>query len=145
MNLSADNKKTVLYKSHTDLNAKIVPFGGYYMPVGYSEGIHSEYYSVRNNAGIFDVSHMGEFLISGESAKNFLNNVTINNISKMQIGDAQYSAMCNHNGGIIDDLILYRLKEKVYLMVVNAANIDKNFLWLNEQIIDNVNLENLSD
>ena len=145
MSSDIKNKKTILYKSHVDLNAKLIPFGGYFMPISYSNGIHSECYAVRNNIGIFDVSHMGEFIISGENAESFLNYVTINNVSKMQIGDAQYTAMCSDDGGIIDDLILYRLKEQEYLMVVNATNIDKNFEWINKHIINKVNLENLSD
>ena len=129
-----DNKvhKTALYESHQALNAKMVPFGGFEMPVSYPEGIQSEYFSVRNGAGIFDVSHMGEFIVTGTNALQFLQKVTINDASKLQVGQAQYSAMCYPNGGIVDDLILYR-KSDGYFIVVNAANIKKDFDWLNKE------------
>ena len=105
-----DNKvhKTALYESHLALNAKLVPFGGFEMPVYYPDGIQSEYFAVRNDVGIFDVSHMGEFFITGPNALQFLQQVTINDVRKLNVGQAQYSAMCYVDGGIVDDLILYR-------------------------------------
>ena len=137
-------KKTPLYTAHRDLGAKLVPFAGYKMPVSYPDGIQSEYFSVRKEAGLFDVSHMGEFFICGNAAEVFLQRMTINNVAKMKVGDAQYSAMCYPDGGIADDLILYK-KPDGYFMVVNAANINKNFDWLSQNMIENVNLENVSD
>lgn len=137
-------KKTALYNAHVDLGARLAPFSGFSMPISYSDGIQPEYFAVRNDVGLFDVSHMGEFFINGENAKTFLQYMTINNVGKMKVGDAQYSAMCYPDGGIVDDLILYR-KPNGYFMVVNAANINKDFDWLSQNIIANVNLENLSE
>ena len=136
-------KKTSLYNHHLELRAKIVSFSGFEMPVNYSKGILHEYNVIRNNCGVFDVSHMGQFFIYGDKAYDFLQNMTINNVSKLDNYDAQYSAMCNENGGIIDDLILYK-QPKGYFMVVNAGNIDKNLKWLNNNIIDNVIIEDRS-
>tara|TARA_B110000438_G_scaffold129296_1_gene125624 strand:- start:640 stop:1734 length:1095 start_codon:yes stop_codon:yes gene_type:complete len=136
--------KTSLYESHIKLGAKLVPFAEYIMPVSYTEGIQSEYFSVRKDVGIFDVSHMGEFILSGSGAENFLQKMTINNVSKLNIGDAQYSAMCYPDGGIVDDLILYRTPTG-YFMVVNASNIIKNFDWLNKHLDIDVNLKNVSN
>ena len=137
-------KETALYNSHSELGAKLVPFAGYKMPVAYPDGIQSEYFAIRNDAGIFDVSHMGEFFINGNQALEFLQKMTINDVEKLQIGDAQYSAMCYPNGGIVDDLILYR-KSDGYFMVVNASNIKKNYDWLSKHKPQNVNLNNVSD
>ena len=139
-----ETKNTILYDSHVHLGAKLVPFAGYMMPVAYSEGIQSEYFSIRENVGLFDVSHMGEFYIYGEHATKFLDYLTLNNVSKLKIGDAQYSAMCNNEGGIIDDLILYK-KNNGYLMVVNASNITKNYDWVCKNIIKGVKIDNLSN
>ena len=136
-------QKTVLFDSHVALNAKMVSFGGYKMPVSYSQGIQSEYFAVRKSVGIFDVSHMGEFTIKGDNALQFLQEVTINDVSKLNIGYAQYSAMCYEDGGIIDDLILYRTHDG-YLMVVNASNIQKDYDWLCKHIDGDVNLEDIS-
>ncbi len=137
-------KETVLYNAHVELGAKLVPFGGYTMPASYPEGIQAEYFFVRKEAGLFDVSHMGEFFISGNGAEEFLQRMTINDVSKLQEGYAQYSAMCYPDGGIIDDLILYR-KPEGYFIVVNAANIQKDFEWLMQNVINEVNVENQSD
>jgi len=138
------SKKTALYKSHQALHAKMVSFGGFEMPVSYPKGIQSEYFSVRNDVGVFDVSHMGEFIIKGSGALQFLQKLTINDVSKLEVGQAQYSAMCFEHGGIIDDLILYR-KSDGYLMVVNATNIQKDYDWLSSHAPNNVYLENISD
>ena len=137
-------KETALYNVHVELGAKLVPFGGYKMPVSYPEGIQTEYFSVRKEAGLFDVSHMGELFISGDGAEEFLQRMTINDVSKLQKGYAQYSAMCYPDGGIIDDLILYR-KPDGYFIVVNASNIQKDFEWLTQNETNEVILENLSD
>ena len=138
------DKKTALFDSHLSLNAKMVPFGGFKMPVSYLNGIQSEYFSVRKNVGIFDVSHMGEFKIFGCNALEFLQKTTTNDVSKLQVGQAQYSAMCFENGRVIDDLILY-CTSYGYLMVVNASNIKKDFHWLCEHICSDVQIENVSD
>ena len=136
-------QKTSLYNHHLNLGAKIIPFSGFEMPVNYPKGILHEYNAIRNNCGVFDVSHMGQFLIHGSNCCDFLQHITINNVSQLKKYDAQYSAMCNHDGGIIDDLILYR-KPDGYFMVVNAGNIKKNFQWLNDNIVENVIIENKS-
>lgn len=138
-------RKTKLYSEHIQLNAKMVDFGGFNMPIQYT-GISTEHLNVRNNVGIFDVSHMGEFYVSGNDALGFLNYVCSNNIHKIKIYKAQYNCLINENGGIIDDLIIYRTNEKDYMLVVNAANIDKDWNWLNQQIKKfNCNISNKSD
>jgi len=122
-------KNTALTHIHEALGAKLVPFAGYNMPVQY-EGVNAEHETVRNGVGVFDVSHMGEFLIEGENALALIQKVTSNDASKLAIGDAQYSCMPNENGGIVDDLICYRIKENTYLLVVNASNIEKDWNWI---------------
>lgn len=119
-------KDTPLTSTHVALGAKMVMFAGYYMPVSY-EGVNIEHETVRNSVGVFDVSHMGEFLISGDSALDLIQRVTSNDVSKLAIGQAQYSCLPNETGGIVDDLIVYRIKEQQYLLVVNAANIEKDW------------------
>ncbi len=136
-------KQTALYEKHKSLGAKIVPFAGFEMPLQY-EGVIKEHLAVRKTAGVFDVSHMGEFIVKGKNAEKFLNCVTINDVSKIEIGQAQYSAMCFEDGGIIDDLLIYRYSDH-YMLVVNAANIEKDFNWLFDHLIDEVELENHSD
>ena len=129
-------KKTALSDTHQALGAKMVPFAGYLMPVSY-EGVNVEHETVRQNLGVFDVSHMGEFLIEGPKALELLQKVSSNDASKLTVGRAQYSCMPNENGGIVDDLIIYRVKEETYLLVVNAANIEKDWLHIskyNEEI-----------
>lgn len=119
-------KNTALTEIHRALGAKIVPYAGYNMPVSY-EGVNIEHETVRNGVGVFDVSHMGEFLISGPKALDLLQKVCSNDASKLGIGKAQYSCMPNETGGIVDDLITYKIKEEQYLLVVNASNIDKDW------------------
>ncbi|UCH64315.1 MAG: glycine cleavage system aminomethyltransferase GcvT [Fidelibacterota bacterium] len=136
-------KQTPLYHQHLALGARIAPFGGYEMPVQYT-GINAEHLAVRSTGGLFDVSHMGEFRISGPDALTFLQDVTVNDAAALEEGQAQYSAMCYSDGGIVDDLLLYRRTDH-YFMVVNAANIDKDFEWLQSNIKGNVSLENESD
>ena len=135
--------KTVLYDEHTKLGAKIVEFAGYMMPIQYG-GILKEHRRVRTSVGMFDVSHMGEFIVRGADAESFLQNVTINNVFKLAIGQAQYSAMCFEDGGIVDDLLLYRLPD-YYMMVVNASNLDKDWNWLQQHKPGSVQMENVSD
>ena len=122
----------------------MVPYAGFEMPIQYPGGIKEEYKSIRKDVGMFDVSHMGEFEFSGENAEKFLQKLTINNVSQLYSGRAQYSAMCNENGGIIDDLILYKFDNR-YFMVVNASNIEKNWDWINKNLIENVEIKNSSD
>ena len=118
-------QKTSLYEKHIGLGAKMVEFAGYLMPVQYS-GITEEHMAVRAAAGLFDVSHMGEFKVQGENALEFLNFITTNNVKKLEIGQVQYSAMCYPDGGIVDDLLVYRFPYH-YLLVVNAANLHKDY------------------
>ena len=122
--------KTSLYDYHINLDAKVVPFAGFLMPVNYKNGILYEYNAVRNDVGMFDVSHMGQLSIKGEKAIDFLNNVSVNNVYKLSIGDAQYSMFCNDNGGIIDDIIIYKKNNFSFLVIVNASNIIKDYDWL---------------
>jgi len=137
-------KKTALYDRHSALGAKLIPFAGFEMPVTYPGGMQKEYDAVRHQAGVFDVSHMGQLRFSGNGALDFLQYVTINNVAVLKPGDAQYSAMCYPTGGIVDDIILYRDKSD-FLMVVNASNIAKNVDWLQKNIRDEVTLSNESD
>lgn len=127
-------KKTALYDTHHRLGAKLVPFAGFWMPVQY-KGIISEHRRVRETAGVFDVSHMGEFEFRGTEAGAFLNWITINNVAKLNVGQVQYSAMCYPDGGIVDDLLVYRFEDR-YMLVVNAANLDKDRYWIEEHLPD---------
>ena len=138
-------KKTVLFDRHKELNAKIVDFAGYMMPVSYSS-VNEEHIHVRNSLGIFDVSHMGEFEISGLNSTKFIQGLCSNDISNIEIGKAQYNCMINESGGIIDDLIVYRLETNKYLLVVNASNISKNWKWIVDKNNKfNCSISNLSD
>lgn len=118
--------RTALYNKHVSLGAKIVPFAGFEMPVQYS-GVTEEHFAVREKAGIFDVSHMGQFFIEGENAKKLLQYITSNDVDTLEDGKAQYSCLPNGKGGIVDDLIVYRMNENKYFVVVNASNIDKDW------------------
>jgi len=122
-------KNTALTTTHEALGAKLVPFAGYNMPVQY-EGVNAEHETVRNAVGVFDVSHMGEFLIEVPNALALVQKVTSNDVSKLTIGKAQYSCFPNDDGGIVDDLIVYKIKEETYLLVVNASNIEKDWNWI---------------
>jgi aminomethyltransferase len=137
-------KRTKFYNVHQKLGAKIVEFAGYEMPVQYSS-IIAEHKTVRNSAGVFDVSHMGEVFISGNSALDFVQYITVNDASKLNPGRVQYSAMCYPDGGIVDDLLVYRIDEHSFMLVINASNIDKDFRWMNESNKFDVTLENKSD
>ena len=137
-------KSTALTEIHKALGAKMVPFAGYNMPVQY-EGVIAEHETVRNGVGVFDVSHMGEFLASGDKAIDLLQKVCSNDISKIEVGGAQYNCLPNGDGGIVDDLIVYRIREKEYLLVVNASNIEKDWEWINKHNTFDVQLRNISD
>ena len=126
-------KKTPLYNQHVQLEAKMVDFGGFNMPIQY-KGISIEHQCVRNDVGIFDVSHMGEFFVQGNESTSFLNYICSNNINKIEIQKAQYNCFINNHGGIVDDLIVYRIEEKKYMLVVNAANIEKDWKWIKKNI-----------
>jgi len=136
-------KQTALYQTHKSLGAKMVDFAGYKMPIQYS-GIIGEHKRVRESVGVFDVSHMGEFIISGDGAEPFLNRMTINDVTKVSPGQAQYTAMCYEDGGMIDDLLIYRY-EHHFMMVVNAANLEKDWNWLQEHLGEKVEMNNISD
>ncbi len=136
-------KKTALYNAHLKSGGKMIPFAGYYMPVQY-RGIIAEHLKVRSSVGVFDVSHMGEFVFTGEKALDMIQKVTINDASRIEEYQAQYSAMCNSGGGIIDDVIIYRFPDK-YLMVVNAANKEKDYNWILDNSISDVLIEDISD
>ncbi|MCK0131170.1 glycine cleavage system aminomethyltransferase GcvT [Flavobacteriaceae bacterium F08102] len=137
-------KNTALTKIHEALGAKIVPFAGYNMPVQY-EGVNVEHETVRNGVGVFDVSHMGEFLISGPNALSLIQRVCSNDASKLVDGKAQYSCLPNETGGIVDDLIIYRINEEKYLLVVNASNIEKDWKWISSHNTMNAEMKDLSD
>ncbi|WP_291865682.1 glycine cleavage system aminomethyltransferase GcvT [Maribacter sp.] len=138
-------KNTALTTTHEALGAKMVPFAGYNMPVSY-EGINIEHETVRKDVGVFDVSHMGEFLISGPNALALIQKVTSNDASKLTIGKAQYSCLPNETGGIVDDLIVYQLKEEQYLLVVNASNIDKDWTHISKyNTAFNAEMRNISE
>jgi aminomethyltransferase len=122
-------KNTALTSTHEALGAKMVPFAGYNMPVQY-EGVNAEHETVRNGVGVFDVSHMGEFLIKGPNALALIQKVTSNDASKLSPAKAQYSCLPNDDGGVVDDLIVYHVEEEVYLLVVNASNIEKDWNWI---------------
>ncbi|MEO0058937.1 MAG: glycine cleavage system aminomethyltransferase GcvT [Bacteroidota bacterium] len=137
-------KNTALTQIHQNLGAKMMEFAGYNMPVSY-EGVIAEHENVRNSVGVFDVSHMGEFLISGENALTLIQKVTSNDASVLTVGKAQYSCMPNNEGGIVDDLIIYRMKENQYLLVVNASNIEKDWNWILSHNNIGAEMKNLSD
>jgi aminomethyltransferase len=137
-------KTTALTETHISLGAKMVPFAGYSMPVQY-EGVNIEHETVRNSVGVFDVSHMGEFLIEGPQALDLVQKVTSNDAAKLTVGKAQYSCIPNDNGGIVDDLIVYKVKEDTYLLVVNASNIEKDWAFISSKNDVGATMRNLSD
>lgn len=137
-------KSTALSQKHISLGAKMVPFAGYNMPVSYS-GLNDEHATVRNAVGVFDVSHMGEFILKGDKALDLIQRVTSNDASVLTDGKAQYSCLPNNDGGIVDDLIVYRINEKTYMLVVNASNIDKDWNWISKHNTENVEMQNISE
>jgi aminomethyltransferase len=137
-------KNTALTHIHESLGAKMLPFAGYNMPILY-EGVNAEHEVVRNAVGVFDVSHMGEFLLTGPNALALIQKVTSNDASTLTIGRAQYSCLPNNDGGIVDDLLVYKMKDEQYLLVVNASNIDKDWDWISSHNDLGVEMKNLSD
>jgi aminomethyltransferase len=138
-------KNTPFTEKHIALGAKMAEFAGYNMPISYS-GINDEHAAVRKNAGIFDVSHMGEFILKGENALELIQRVTSNDASKLTAGKAQYSCLPNEDGGIVDDLLVYCIEEnKVYMLVVNASNIEKDWNWISKHNKKHVEMHNISD
>lgn len=137
-------KSTALTDKHISLGAKMVPFAGYNMPVSYS-GLNEEHLAVRNSVGVFDVSHMGEFILKGPHALDLIQKVTSNDASVLTDGKAQYSCLPNKDGGIVDDLIVYRIDAQTYMLVVNASNIEKDWNWIKENDTWNVDMKNISD
>lgn len=129
-------KNTRFHKQHLDHNAKMVDFAGFKMPIQYTTGIIAEHNIVRKGVGVFDVSHMGEFKVEGPQALDFIQYVSVNDAAKLQRGDAQYSAMLYENGTIVDDMIVYNMGSDGYLMVVNGANVEKNWAWLSQHAKD---------
>ena len=136
--------KTALFDKHVALGAKIVPFAGYEMPVRYGSELE-EHHAVRNSVGIFDVSHMGEFLVKGPKALELIQLISTNDVSKLEVGKVQYSCMPNATGGIVDDLLVYMLRAEEYMLVVNASNIQKDWDWIVRNNSVNAELENISD
>lgn len=138
-------KQTPFTNKHIALGAKMAEFAGYNMPISYT-GINDEHAAVRNNAGVFDVSHMGEFVLKGEHALDLIQRVTSNDASKLTAGKAQYSCLPNAEGGIVDDLLVYCMEEnKAYMLVVNASNIEKDWNWIQQFNSNNVEMHNISD
>jgi aminomethyltransferase len=137
-------KNIALHSTHVNLGAKMVPFAGYNMPVQY-EGVNIEHQTVRNTVGVFDVSHMGEFLIEGKNALALIQKVCSNDASKLTVGKAQYSYFPNDDGGIVDDLIVYKIKEETYLLVVNANNIEKDWNWIQSKNDVGATMRNVSE
>jgi len=137
-------KNTALSETHIKAGAKMVPFAGYNMPIQYA-GINAEHETVRKAVGVFDVSHMGEFILKGDNALGLIQRVSSNDASKLYDGKVQYSCLPNTTGGIVDDLLVYRIDEKTYMLVVNASNIEKDWDWIGQFNTDGVVMKNISD
>lgn len=138
-------KRTPLYDVHVASGGKIVPFGGYELPVQYETGIIKEHMAVREKCGLFDVSHMGEFVISGPDALRTVNHLMTNDFTSMSDGRCRYSPMCREDGGILDDLLVYRMAEDRYMIIVNAANRDKDREWMSKNLVGDATFEDQSD
>ncbi len=137
-------KRTPIYPVYEQYGAKTIDFGGWDLPVQFSS-IKEEHHQTRNNAGLFDVSHMGEIIVSGSGSEAFLQTMLTNDVSKLTVGKIQYTIMCQEDGGAIDDFLVYKLKDDQFLLVVNAANTDKDYEWLVKHATDDVTIENVSD
>ena len=137
--------KTPLYDTHVKYGGKIVPFAGYLLPVQYESGVIKEHQAVRTDCGLFDVSHMGEITCAGPDALANLNRLMTNDFTGMYDGQARYSPMCDKNGGVVDDLIVYKIRDDHYFIVVNAANKDKDFAWMKEHVAGDMVLTDISD
>lgn len=140
----ADLKRTPLFEIYKEYGAKTIDFGGWELPVQFSS-IKEEHEAVRTKAGLFDVSHMGEVDVSGSGSLDYLQKMVTNDVSKLQNGGAQYTAMCYENGGTVDDLLVYKLEDHHYLLVINASNIDKDVEWLEKHVQGDVRIDNLSE
>jgi len=137
-------KRTPLYPVYEQYGARTIDFGGWDLPVQFTS-IKEEHHQTRNNAGLFDVSHMGEIIVSGRDSEKFLQKMLTNDVSKLSVGKIQYTIMCQENGGAIDDFLVYKLKDDEFLLVVNAANIEKDYDWLVKNVEEEVNIKNVSD
>jgi aminomethyltransferase len=144
METSTELRNTALTEKHISLGAKMVPFAGYNMPVSYT-GLNEEHLAVRNAVGVFDVSHMGEFILKGENALDLIQRVTSNDASYLTDGKAQYSCLPNDRGGIVDDLLVYRMDANTWLLVVNASNIEKDWNWISKFNTKGVEMKNISE
>jgi aminomethyltransferase len=140
----AQLKRTPLFDIYKDNGGKCIDFGGWELPVQFSS-IKEEHEAVRTKAGLFDVSHMGEVEVKGSGSLDYLQKMMTNDISRIKNGGAQYTAMCYENGGTVDDLLVYKFEDNHYLLVVNAANIEKDYRWLQDHVVENVELKNLSE
>ncbi|WP_438310723.1 glycine cleavage system aminomethyltransferase GcvT [Sporosarcina sp. FA9] len=136
-------KRTALFDKYAEHGGKTIDFGGWDLPVQFSS-IKAEHEAVRTKAGLFDVSHMGEVLVSGKASLPYLQKIMTNDVSKLKVGQAQYTAMCYENGGTVDDLLIYKRSEDNYLLVVNASNIEKDLEWMNKHVIEDVKIEDAS-
>jgi aminomethyltransferase len=143
MNTETVLKRTPLFDMYEKYGAKVIDFGGWALPVQFSS-ILEEHEAVRNEAGLFDVSHMGEVLVEGKDAENYLNHLVTNDVTKLSINQAQYTAMCYPDGGTVDDLLVYKLENEKYLLVINAANIEKDYEWMKQHVKGEVTLQNIS-
>ena len=139
------DKRTVLYQKHVELGGKIVSFAGWELPVSYKNGILHEHAVVREKAGLFDVSHMGEIMITGENATEALQKIVSNRVADMQCGQCRYALLPYADGGIVDDLLIYKFTDNKYLLVVNASNVDKDFAHITENLSVGAKAENISD
>lgn len=144
METATDLKQTALFGKHVSLGAKMVPFAGYHMPVSYS-GLNDEHLAVRNAAGVFDVSHMGEFILEGKGALELIQRVTSNDASVLTPGKIQYSCLPNDKGGIVDDLLVYCMSPEKYLLVVNASNMEKDWNWIKSRNTGGVQMKDISE
>lgn len=143
MNTETALKRTPLFETYKKYGAKVIDFGGWGLPVEFSS-ILEEHEAVRKEAGLFDVSHMGEVLVSGKGAESYMNYLVTNDVSKLSINQAQYTAMCYPDGGTVDDLLVYKLANEKYLLVINAANIEKDYEWMKQHVRGEVVLQNVS-
>jgi aminomethyltransferase len=137
-------KRTPLFPVYAEHGARVIDFGGWELPVQFA-GIQKEHDAVRQQAGLFDVSHMGEAMVTGTDSLAFLQKLLTNDVSKLEPGQCQYSLMCYPNGGVVDDLLVYKLAESEYMLVINASNIDKDIEWMQQHVSGNVELRNISD
>lgn len=136
--------KTALYDKHVELGGKVVDFAGFFLPIQYQKGILFEHKTVREKVGLFDVSHMGEVLIEGPNATAAVRHLVTNTVSTMKCGQCRYTLMCYENGGIVDDLLIYKMSDTKYFLVVNAANVEKDFEWMKSHLLEGATIKNLS-